>query len=140
MAEAPDSSMRQTLSVDSESGVDETTIGPFNLRPRYDVEKSIILRLRLQRVPVSLPASLEEQYWESRRGRAWRLGPSRPAIGAPRHLVRLSTVRQPGTGCRGRAWCSGLRGRHSPSAGWMEPWSRVGRGSCLHRAAPGCKA
>ena len=31
MAEAPESSMRRMLSSDSESGVDETTIGPVQL-------------------------------------------------------------------------------------------------------------
>ena len=53
MAEAPASSMRRTLSMLSESGVDETTIGPLSFKPRYCVEKSIIPHLRQPQPPLS---------------------------------------------------------------------------------------
>src|SRR5208337_2755365 len=46
--------MRRTLSIGSESGVEETTIGPFSFKPRYCVEKSIIPHLRQPSPPVLL--------------------------------------------------------------------------------------
>src|SRR6516164_524679 len=103
MADAPASSMRRTFSSDSESGVEEITIGPLSLRPRYFVDTSIILILRQAGLPVFPQASLRARYGASRRGLAWLPGPSKRATGARRHPARPSAVPQPVLDCCARA-------------------------------------
>src|SRR5581483_11289652 len=143
MADAPDSSMRTIFSTDSDMGVDDTTMGPFSLRPRYVVEKSIILRLRRLPGASSLPAChfvLEERCGESRRVQALRPEQSTHATDARRHPVLLSATRPPARDSRGPAWCNALRDTHTPSAGLTAPWNRAGTDFCPVREGPGYSA